>query len=493
MDKELYELLADEIKACETTQGHCFIVRQEYKDYINDVLDDIRANHKFANINASNFDMNVETINEFLNEVSKEFIKRIKLEEHKEIYFNNRSYIVLESILWNYKDNENYQLIKKRIFSIYVIYRFIYIGLVQEKDNELKKTFKQRKLKSKDALDIDWIIQNQNELADIFNNLTEDTKKDDIKPLEKAIFKKNITLLTNRPNQMIWNKNYVDKKHKQPFKNGLPQELEIDVSKGLKNKDSSVLIVFKNIPKVFNLNKYDETVHNAILNLWLYGNSCVSLENIYYKMFLTKEMASSQKEELKESIRKMNELKIIIDNTQAFKTMKDYQLCYYEGPLLPGALTKRVYKGKLIDCYERAYMPGVYEILPLYDLAIKSNNEIITLPDEIYKIPFTSKSNEKYLALRYYLISNLFYKYKNKSKKKKIKNEDRKQWDEKTLLLATLFKNLGITKENLKHTGTLNRAKKDIIEKTKKFLKQWQTQGYISLYEITEEKIVIYY
>lgn len=338
-------------------------------------------------------------------------------------------------------------------------------------------------------------------LSEIINQQKDDTLKD-LQKLEKRILEDKTSTPIDRVNSMLWNKNYIDKNHNQPLINGIPNgQLSIAVGKGLKNSDQSIFINLdlsqtENYKLSKNLDAIDFTTYTAIANLWNDGNFCVTLEDIYYKMYGSREMATTQKERLLQTINKLMQTQIIISNSTAIKNgMENYTLLEYKGSLLPGALTKRAYRGRAVDCFERSYAPS-YKILPLFDLAIASNNAIITLPDEAYILPFTA--TDRNLQLRNYLMSNILAEHKNiviknNGKSKTATKENRNEWKPKKLKLDTLYRVIGVTKETIEHSGTLNRTKKDILKNTEILLKQWSKQKYISKYEITDKYLTIYY
>lgn len=361
----------------------------------------------------------------------------------------------------------------------------------------LNEILKSNKITKKQISSINWIIDNYEKAK----NVIQEIEKKQIKPLEKAITEDFVYIATDRVNEVIFNQYYINKNHQQPLINGIPRYMELPVGKGLEDDDFTVFVDIDiaetpDLKISKNLTAYDKLVYTSIYNLLKYGNNCVSLETIHFKMTGKKEMGDNQKEKLKRSMKKMMYTNLVLNNSEAIKHGADFELIEYEGHLLPGVFTKRLYKGKIVECYEREYSSS-YRTLPLFDYAIACN-QYITVKNEVFYLPFSIKDN--YIQLRDYLFTNIFANFKNtelskRGKQKRATKENRNNWSPKKLKLETIYKELGITKTNIEHTGTLNRTKKDIIEKSEKLLKQWQKQGYINRYELSKDKkyITVYY
>ena len=480
MDQELYELLADEIKACETTPGHCFIVRQEYKDYINSLLDDIKVNFKYRNLSISSLNnISVETLIEVLNEVSIEFLKRIKLEEHEEIYFDNRSFTVFESILSNYKDNDNYKAVKKRIFNIYVIYRYLYIGLVQEKDKELKKAFKEKKIKEKDALNINWITQNQNELAEVLNNLNGETgnkKKDSKATKQKKLILEAISYPIDKLNSLVWNNlsnNFYD--------GTIEVGRYIEISHNCKDMYVLFKVDFSNLKNVQlsdnKLTPYEKRVYFAISNLFNnYPNiPYLTLDNVGRIIYNSKKMSQMQRTKLYEAVIKLSKIKISIDNEEAVKRGYDMHKYKYYGDLLPVDVLD-VEEKKIIGIFRKTAM--AYKVSPLFDYML-AINQYITVKSEAIQIPLTI--NDKNIALSDYLLKNIKMNSNNKNY---------------SISFKKIYENTGLTEDNyrkLNKPKNLKRDQKLMLNDIQELLNYWLTKNIFKRFSLDEKNINIYY
>lgn len=517
--KELYEIVKESIdlynqkKLIDSNDLNKFLSFDERYDKNNskalqlilNILNEDDFDYKFS-ISATELSKTdvQELAEKYINTQIKILLEKIKFNEHLDIFLNS---VFIIDVLFatdslscdNFIKNNTYFDVVPKMFQILQDYRLY--KLIKSDEENLNKL-----LDSGFAIDdldnINYFIDNFNQISQIIENLKNFKNQKNLQKLEKRTIDNILSTPIDRINSMFWNKNYIDKNHKQPLIHGIPTgELQISVGKGLKNSDQSIFINFdlsntQDYQLSKNLDAYDFLVYVSIANLWSYGNVCVSLDDIYKKAFISCEMNSVQKQKLVNSIEKLMKTQIAISNTQAIKHgMKNYTLLEYKGSLLPGALTKRAYRGRAVDCFERSYAPS-YKILPLFDLAIASNNAIITLPDEAYILPFTA--TERNLQLRNYLMTNILAEHKNiviksNGKSKTATKENRNEWKPKKLKLETLYKAVGVTKENIEHTGTLNREKKTVLKNTEKLLKQWSKQERLSKYEITEKYLTVYY
>jgi hypothetical protein len=506
-------------------------ILKEYKEYEEDTRNKEIKNH---------FNQNHITVFEnayYVKQGTKFFYEKIDFKDHINTFIHPLTYIffIRHYVTWNkieqkllqesYKNsesNEDYDIemqcyVGESSLRIYIVntletYSRIY-GTNQKDPAKLEKSISAINVTLDQILDINFVIDNlelcktlelysYNDLLETFGYLTtpnifgntneeltdenerlEQLKQELIK-LEPRTLPIDINHPIDKVNNVLWDS--------FRFYKGIPQgQLQMVVS----NKNPNMYVLtsadfseVENVRLSKNLAPYEKTIYDTTANLFSVGNKAVTIDDIFKIMTNgNKKPGPAQRKKIYESLVKLSQVKIYIDNSQAIKQGYKGTHFRYEGYLLPvDIISAENEKGKEIIGIFKHSAP-TFKILPLFDYAI-ATGQYITVNNSVLQMGLSY--TDKNLALRDYLLENIKRK---KWRGKTEKDKDPTKWSDRTFKLETIYKKTGLTKELVSHVGTLNRDRKKLIEDMKILLDQWKEQGLFKNYSITKENLTIKY
>ena len=219
------------------------------------------------------------------------------------------------------------------------------------------------------------------------------------------------------------------------------------------------------------LTQFDKRVYIAASALWNAGNKVISLTQIHYAMGNTLRPSGKQLEKINESITKMTNAAIYVDNIEEIKSKYDYPKVHYDGALLPIERMTATVNGKLSDAAIHLFREP-----PMMTFA-KARGQVTTLEMKLLQSPINKTDSN--LAIDDYLLERISMS-KNAAGKEAHKPPNKRKTVIKTILLETLYQQTGLNTRLQK-----SRA----IPTIRKYLDHYMECGLIRTYEILDNKI----
>lgn len=219
------------------------------------------------------------------------------------------------------------------------------------------------------------------------------------------------------------------------------------------------------------LTQFDKRVYIAASALWNAGNKVISLTQIHYAMGNTLRPSGKQLEKINESITKMTNAAIYVNNIEEIKNKYNYPKVHYDGALLPIERMTATVNGKLSDAAIHLFREP-----PMMTFA-KARGQVTTLEIKLLQSPINKTDSN--LAIDDYLLERISHA-KNAAGKEAHKPPNKRKTVIKTILLETLYQETGLNTRLQK-----SRA----IPTIRKYLDHYMECGLIKTYEILNNKI----
>ena len=232
-------------------------------------------------------------------------------------------------------------------------------------------------------------------------------------------------------------------------KRGTP---EINLKVSINIIDSNILINGKP-----GLGPYDREVHDAIVTLYLAGNSCFTAQMIYRTMTGNEKttLGEKQHENIMSSLRKLMSSVIEIDNSEEAKARKNIKPFKLTSNLIQAKfLTDIKHKGNPLDPIQISEVPILYTYA-------NTKNQVSRIDMKLLNSPIDK--TEENIILQGYLQRRISAKALNN-----------------TIDYDTVYSHLGIAAET---PGALRKREHDIRKKCSKILDYWIAQDFIRGYE----------
>lgn len=226
----------------------------------------------------------------------------------------------------------------------------------------------------------------------------------------------------------------------------------------------------KNISLSRDFTAYDREIHNAVISLYVAGNTTFTADMVYRAMngLTNSEKVSPQAiEVVTQSIEKSRVTKLTIN---VMEHVKQHNLKLEKATYDDMLLSARKIEVTVSGVTKQAY---VFNIKPfLYEYA-QSTRQIISVPIKLLNIKDTLNNSEEITVLKNYLIRRIEVMKDNDNQGNNISYE-------------SIFREIDINKENLTE-GAYKTKTKVIRQHIKKILEYWIKNDYIKKYEDYKE------
>lgn len=206
-------------------------------------------------------------------------------------------------------------------------------------------------------------------------------------------------------------------------------QLAFEFLTGKKGESESVVICALNMDELApsiarKLTAFDKRVYIASAALWNAGNEIVTATQIHATMGGEGRPAPNQIKKIHDSLTKMGQIRLYLDNTDEAKKT-NYPSVKYDAPLLPFERVTRVVNGKLTEMAIHLFREP-----PLITFA-KDRRQVVQIPRKLLATPI-SKSEQSMLIEDYLIdrISHMRHTPSNRPPK---------------IMLQTLYENCGIS------------------------------------------------
>lgn len=209
------------------------------------------------------------------------------------------------------------------------------------------------------------------------------------------------------------------------------------------------------------LTQFDKRVYNAVSTLFNAGNNIMTLTQIYAAMGNTGKPSKNQLAKINDSITKMRNAAIMVNNEQEAATY-NYTKFVYDGALLPLERCTAIINGQMADAAIR-----VFREPPVQTFA-KERKQITTFSIKLLQSPINK--TEANLAIEDYLIERIARAKKGGQPHK--------------ILLKTLYEKTG---------NTTYKQKERAAAKVKTYLDHYKRCAFISGYKLTKDSITVHF
>ncbi len=445
----------------------------------------------------------------YFDEQIKLFFQTMQVEEHVEIYKHKNSYNAICSNLTS-AINREYQvtkeiaqpnsLLKLNLFNIYEYWyeanNILTFYILNEKS--IANILKKHNVTLEQITNINWIIENRNDVGQIFTEIYKRIKKR-TKDLENLKSRANIT----KNKKKLENIRYpIDKINNDMWGSNNTYKEKNALKYNISNKNKNVYIYgtldFSNIPGVklsqYNLTIFEKRVYYIISN-YMFQNPTITKFTIddFRNGIYPNKMAKKQRDRILQAILKLSSIKFYLDTSEAVKQgykMEEYK---YYGDFLPidvkeseneyGNIVTTLYKKTIID---EENPDNEYKYTPLFDYLLKLN-QYITLP--ISALTMSISYTDTNFELADYLLRII----KSKWYKNKTETKEQIYWKPRKWQLETIYEQIGLTKDKYTRNDNLKRDRTKLVNDMTVLLDDWKKQEIFKDYSITKTNLTIYY
>lgn len=261
----------------------------------------------------------------------------------------------------------------------------------------------------------------------------------------------------DKPNSVIWTL----------LEKDMGGQLSIKAEKSGSRKDISIYysIDFESFGKGLSVSKvltaFDKRVYIAAAGLFNAGNNVITTTQIHYAMGGTSKPKSEQLKKINDSLTKMANANIYLDNVEEVNEKYNYPHFRYDGKLLPMERITASINGRVTDTAVHLFREP-----PLVSFA-RERKQVTTVPIKLLAAP-VNKTESAY-RIEDYLIERISHMKTGKAKTR--------------ILYKTLFEHCGIFQEKQQE-----RTRKD---KLPRFLNYYKEQGFISGFSSDAKGITI--
>ena len=257
-----------------------------------------------------------------------------------------------------------------------------------------------------------------------------------------------INIMIDRPNSKIWNtKNIRDKEGNLPTKYRTGKD---------NNTYTLIALDFNKVENIIakELDSYDKLIYSILATRYYSGEKVINLQQIYKDMGNIGRAGKGDINKINDSITKMGQTWLKIDNAAEIEAGFKYQHITYDSSLLPFKRIKVEVNGK------EATAIKILDEPPLMQFA-RTRGQITTIPSELLRLPI--RKEEVTIQLNNYLYTQISHIKKNKQLSNKLTfstickacnipadskhRKQRSRLSEKLIIILNHYKRCGFIKD----------------------------------------------